>query len=129
MNSFNLGETKIGNFKIWIADPVFTINSNDFYEFKLVECDEFYNYFIDLHKDERFTDINFKALPKVLKLRKKKDRWDEEIEIEDKDSPEEAIYRIEYNSWLNRKDIYFPLFKLHKNSINKIIEKLNSMKE
>lgn len=121
-----VGLGKIGRFDLWITTPVFHHTWYDlnleYYDCMLSEHVGGLAVYVNLHKDSRFDFINFKYPPKPPSVKKKKNRFGEEEEEIVPDSVEEAIYRMEYNYFVDRKEQQMPLWRLHVSTINKIIE-------
>lgn len=126
-----VGLGKLGKFEIWITTPVFHSPwydlTLDYYDCLLYERTPLARYYVSLHKDPRFTFINYKYPPKPLAVKKKKNRFGEEEEEFLPDTLEETIYRTEYNSFENRKDMQMPMWRLHTSTINKVMEVCNEV--
>lgn len=113
---FELGHHSISNFKIWIAAS----DHPDYFEVLLLEKKDDQLYYINLHKDARF-HVEFKYPPKPTQL--KKDASGELQPIPE--TPEEAIYRREYNIYAMRKygnEFGHWLWCLHRSSAEKVLK-------
>lgn len=69
------------------------------------------DYYINLHKDARFP-IDFSTAPKQLKA-------GENLSNE---SEEQQNYRIEYIFYLHRKDQGQPMWRLHRSTLDRVLE-------
>jgi hypothetical protein len=117
-NLFAIGHLKIGNFLLWITEPVFTnlwigqeghkVYSVDrhlnlpYYSFSLVEIKDGMHYYINL----------------VEKL-KEHDKYFDFVRPDKKVNDE-----VELNHWSGSKDQQMPLWYLRKDTVQKIINML-----
>lgn len=106
MNRLNI---KINFFNIFIATAVFG-SDEEYYHTRVTEA-AFYGtepitYYINLHKDPRFTCVDFRFPPDEKRL-----------------SPEEfKIKTAEFNSYEQLKDCQQPSWKLHQTTLESLIE-------
>lgn len=107
---FALGYLFINNYKLWITTPVYTIDMNHDYASNLSYYEaclykKYYNNsftYVNLLKDD-----NFKYLLKMDKFNK----------------PTKETDKIEYQSFLDRKDQQMPLWKLSKGNVELLINR------
>lgn len=100
---FNL---KIGKFKIWIGAEAFGFNP-DYFEVSVTHSDQWYDYYIHLAKDDRFPFIDMKYEPNEKLLT----------------AEDLAIKIVEYRSYSHRRDYAMPTWKLHRTTVEKIVER------
>lgn len=103
---FNLGNNKVGNFLVWVSatrDP-------NYFQCLVSEEGANYPYYVHLHRDTRF-HIEFKAQPKPLKQ-------------DTVETPQEQIYRREYDAYQMVKEMTMPLWTLHGDTLEKLLDEM-----
>lgn len=120
--NFKIGDNIIGKFHIWINET----SDTNYFDILVHEHDEWYPYYISLHKDNRF-HVEYKFPPKPIKIKKKKDKFGEESEEEVPETEAEQIYRIEHYAYDSRKEMSMPLWKLHKTTLERVVENCHNL--
>jgi len=114
---FALGNLWIGNYKLWITTPVFSLPITDskadtlpYYEVLLLreeKIDKYhYSFYTHLINDESFRFLFF---------------------LNERKQPTDKTDVTAYNSYLERKDMQMPLWKLSKLQVSQLINVLLSM--
>lgn len=106
-------------YKISIKEEPF--NVSDYREVLITELTDNGNFYVN--PNATFS-LGLKFPPLEIKVKKKKNKWDPKVEeVEEVEETEAAkIYRVEYNSYAERKNQQMPLWKLHLSSVQKIID-------
>lgn len=107
---FNLRDTWIGQYRVWIAAPVFTEEGPDlpYYEVMITREDPILHYYIDPIKTFLKLDLTDRN-----PLHKPKDK--ESL------TPEELEFRTEHQSYLARKEMIMPLWKLSRRHVEELL--------
>jgi hypothetical protein len=109
-----LGNTIFGNYSVWITDPSNDPGAIPLYEVLLLKKDNNMTYYVDLVKEPEFKSI--------LALNEKNQTTPESYKITMIDSGGETkVMYPEYESYLVRKSTTMPLWKLSKNSVEKLL--------
>lgn len=104
--TFNLKNNKVGSFLIWVS----TTRDPDYFQCLVSEEGANYPYYVHLHRDNRFS-MEFKAQPRLLT----KDTVE---------TPEQQIYRREYDAYQMVKEMTMPLWTLHRNTLEKLMAEI-----
>jgi hypothetical protein len=98
---FNLGDTWIGQYRVWLAAPVFTEEDTEipYYEVMITKEDPILHYYVNPIKEFLKLDLTDRN-----PLHRPKDK--ENL------TPEELEFRTEHQSYVARKDMIMPLWKL-----------------
>lgn len=101
---------KLGNYNLWITTETFWVgNEPEYFECKLSLTKDNGTYYCHLHKEEKFSVIDFKCPPDEKKL-----------SLEDF-----QIKTVEFNSFQHRKDCNQPMWKLHRSTLEKLMKELS----
>jgi hypothetical protein len=99
-----------GPLRLWIAPS----DDGIYHDVLLLERKNDWDYYTNLHKDARFDCVSFKYPPVI-------------VEEDKEETPEQAIYRNEHRYYAARKDMGQPLWRLHKTTIEKLMEKCEEL--
>lgn len=111
---FALGNVWIGDYKVWITTPVFAVSPLDssardlpYFEVSLTRSDSLMTYYVHLIDDDKFRVLLF--------------------DLDEKKRPTQHTDAISYQSYLDRKSMQMPLWKLSKAQIDMLLRSLLSM--
>lgn len=104
---FNVGNLQINNFTVWVSPDYFNPTkmwdtNKDYYDVLVTEKVSGLQIYVNLHKDKRFEFIEYSR-------------------------PNENTDRVEYNSFVDRKEQSQPLWKLNKKNIINVINKIQEL--
>lgn len=110
---FALGHVWIGDYKVWITTPVFSLSPLDskardlpYFEVMVTRSDGLLNYYVNLMDDDKFRFL---------------------FDVNEKKQPTDKTDMVVYNSYLNNKSMQMPLWRLSKSQIDMLLRSLLSM--